>query len=154
YGQSLLTGSSYHVAVDRISAQDAMQHLIADMLRTGEPIHTIVYHGQHSTIIGGVWATGDPVKNPGSITALGVWDPAFGNQPIQASQMAYVSLDTWYTSKVYWATPYDEGLQGAIALDPDPAVGPYTYDPEHGLSAHLWIGNYLYIRPEPANDPA
>src|SRR5262249_52899491 len=95
YGQSALTASSYHAPVDRISVQDATKHLVVDLIRSKEPIHAIVYHGQHSVVVGGVWATSDPLKNPSSITALEIWDPDFGAEPIQASQMAYVSLDNW-----------------------------------------------------------
>ncbi|HKB47718.1 MAG TPA: hypothetical protein VKC57_08480, partial [Ktedonobacterales bacterium] len=38
-GQSLLTGGSYHVVVDRVSAEDATLHMIADLVRTRQPIH-------------------------------------------------------------------------------------------------------------------
>jgi hypothetical protein len=155
-GQSLLTKSSYHVVVDRISAQDATMHLIADLVRTKEPIHAIVFRDGHSVVISGVRATGDPVADPGSITVLEVWDPGFGiyNGNIQPAQMTLVSLDDWYHNKYYWSTPYDEDYHGAIAQDPDPAIGPYTYDPDHGLGAHLWVGNFVYIRPDQPGDPA
>src|SRR5262249_23212213 len=33
-------------------------------------------------------------------------------------------------------------------FDPDPVVGPYTF-----TSTHLWIGHYVYIRPDAASDP-
>lgn len=154
-GQSLKTGSSYHTVVDRISAQDATKHLIADLVRSNEPIHAIVFRGGHSVIVSGVRATGDPIKDPGSITALEVWDPGFGiyNGNIQPAQMTLVSLDQWYTNKYYWSSPYDEDFHGNIAQDPDPAVGPYAYDPNNGQSAHLWVGNFVYMRPDPAGDP-
>ncbi len=154
-GQSLLTSSSYHTVVDRVSAQDATMHLIADLVRSKEPIHAIVFRGGHSVIVSGVRATGDPVKDPASITALEVWDPGFGiyNGNIQPNQMTLVSLDQWYTNRYYWSSPYDEDYHGAIAQDPDPSVGPYTYDPANGQTAHLWVSNFVYMRPDPAGDP-
>ncbi len=37
-------------------------------------------------------------------------------------------------------------------LDPDPAVGPYTYDPGSGRNQHLWIGHFVYIRPDASGE--
>lgn len=155
-GQSLLTGGSYHVVVDRVGAEDATLHMIADLVRTQQPIHAIVFRGGHSVIVSGVRATGDPVKDPGSITALEVWDPGFGiyDGNIQPYQMTLVTLNEWYNNHYYWSSPYDEDLHGAIAQDPDPAIGPYTYDPNAGLTNHLWVGNYVYLRPDLPGDPA
>lgn len=156
YGQTVEGGHPYHTVIDRVSAQDATYHLVADLIRTHEPIHVIVFRGGHSVLVSGVYATGDPVKDPTSITALEVWDPGFGiyDGNIQQAQMTVVPLDEWYTNKYYWSSPYQQDFHGTIAQDPDPAVGPYAYDPASGATAHLWVNNYVYFRADDPNDPA
>lgn len=156
YGQTVEGGHPYHTVIDRVSAQDATYHLVADLLRTHEPIHAIVFRGGHSVLISGVYATDDPMKDPASITALEVWDPGFGiyDGNIQQAQMTVVPIDEWYTNKYYWSSPYQEDYHGSIAQDPDPAVGPYAYDPASGNVAHLWVNNYVYFRADDPSDPA
>lgn len=156
YGQTVEGGHPYHTVIDRVSARDATYRLVADLLRGNEPIHAIVFRGGHSVLVSGVYATGDPVKDPASITALEVWDPGFGiyDGNIQEAQMTVVPIDEWYTNKYYWSEPYQEDYHGVIAQDPDPAVGPYAYDPNNSASAHLWVGNYVYFRADGPHDPA
>lgn len=156
YGQTVEGGHPYHTIIDRVSAQDATYHLVADLLRSNEPIHAIVFRGGHSVLVSGVYATGDPIKDPGSITALEVWDPGFGIYlgNIQQAQMTVVPIADWYTNKYYWSSPYQEDYHGAIAQDPDPAVGPYAYDPANGANTHLWVGNFVYFRADAPKDPA
>ena len=140
----------YRQLVDQRGAWDATAHLAADLVRTREPISVIVLHGQHSVLVSGVLATADPAQHPESIVGLQVWDPGvdspFGQ--IQPTQETDVPLDQWLGLWVYWATPYNPNYYGALPADPDPAVGPYTYDPSRGLTTHLWIGNYVYLQPD------
>jgi hypothetical protein len=138
----------YRQLVDYRGAWDTTVHLAADLARTREPVSVIVLHGQHSVLVSGVLATADPVKHPDSIIGVQVWDPGAGSPygQIQAALEVDVPLDQWLGLWVYWATPYNQNLYGNLAADPDPAVGPYTYDPAHGDNTHLWIGRYVYLQ--------
>jgi hypothetical protein len=141
---------SYHQYVGLASAFDATAALAADIVRTHEPISVITQHGLHSVLVSAVWATGDPVANPSSITALDVWDPGFNaNNQIQSAQYMQVPISTWLTNSNYWGSPYAANGSSSAPFDPDPAVGPYTF-----TTTHLWIGHYVYIRPDAASDPA
>jgi hypothetical protein len=153
---SATAAGSYHELVDFAGNYDATIHLVDDLIRTQEPISVIVFHGLHSVLVSGVTATDNPVTDPGSITGLEVWDPGFGifNGNIQSAQEVLVPLSTWLGSPNYWATPYNANYLGSIAEDPDPAVGPYTYDPSQNKNGHLWIGHYVYVRLDAPGDPA
>jgi hypothetical protein len=154
YGLSQELHAPFRELVDTAGAYNATMHLISDLIRAYEPISVIVDHGKHSVLVTGVMATDNPLLNPSSITGIEVWDPGVGSTfgQIQASQMTIVPLNTWLTSISYWGTPYSQNLIGSLALDPDPAVGPYTYNPSAGRNIHLWIGHYVYLRPVPAGD--
>ena len=109
-------------------------HLVSDIIRTGEPISVIVFHGLHSVLVSGVVATGNPLSDPGSIVGLDVWDPGYGipDGNIQGGQEVEVPLSTWLSSTYYWGSAYSANYYGSIAADPDPVVGtPYTYNPGH-----------------------
>ncbi len=149
-GLSVEARGSYHQAMDRKDAWDATIHLARDLERTGQPISVFVFHGKRSVLVSAVFATGDPATDPSSITALEVGDPGFGsNSGLQWAQRLVVPLYSWLHSVLYWGLPYEENVYGTTPADPDPAVGPYTYDPGHGENVHLWIGHYVYIRPGP-----
>lgn len=154
-GEAALAGQSFHTVVDRGTALQATYQLAADVASANEPINVIVFHGGHSVLVSAVLATDNPVSDPASITAFEVWDPGFGvpHGNIQQAQMVDVPMSEWLSNAYYWATPYEEGYQGSTAEDPDPAVGPYAYDPSNGQSTHLWVGHYVYIRPDAASDP-
>ena len=147
-------GGTDHVLVDLRGNWDATLHLVADLLRSNEPISVIVYHGFHSVLVSGVVATGNPVTNPSSITGLEVWDPGVGvsGGNIQPDREDFVPLSTWLNSQYYWGSPYAANYLGSLAEDPDPAVGPYTYAPSQGENGHLWIGHYVYMRPDASSD--
>jgi hypothetical protein len=146
----------YHELIDVAGNYDATLHLVDDLIRAQEPISVIVFHGLHSVLVSGVMATDNPVTDPGSITGLEVWDPGYGipNGNIQGAQEVLVPLSTWLNNTYYWATPYNANYFGSIADDPDPAVGPYTFNPSLADFLHLWIGHYVYLRPDAATDPS
>lgn len=148
------TGQHTHQFVDFQGAWDATLHLVSDVARTNEPISVIVDHGQHSVLVSAVYATDDPSSNPGSVTSLVVWDPGFSipGGAIQSAQMVVVPVNTWLTDVHYWGSSYSPNYFGSIPFDPDPSIGPYTYDPSHNLNAHLWIGQYVYLRPDAQGD--
>ncbi|MBF6592440.1 MAG: hypothetical protein IVW57_18170, partial [Ktedonobacterales bacterium] len=129
---------------------DATLHLVSDLYSSKQPISVIVDHGAHSVVISAVYATGNPVTDPASITSLEMWDPAYGSgfTSIGYGQVSYVTMQDWLTNVSFWGVPYDANNEpGAGDLDPDPSVGPYTYDPSKGEKGHLWIGHYVYFRP-------
>ncbi len=64
--------------VDTHGAWDTTIHIVDDLLTTRKPISVFVDNGQHSVVVSGVDATGDPLTNPNSITAIHVWDPGGG----------------------------------------------------------------------------
>jgi hypothetical protein len=154
YGQSALIGHGFHQFIDRVDAQDATHHLIADVVRSHQPIDVLVFHGGHAVLVSAVLATADPITHPESVTALEVWDPGYGIPygNIQLAQMVDVPLADWYANDYYWLAPYADNWHGPIAEDPDPATGPYTYDPANGLNAHLWIGHFVYIQPDTSSN--
>src|SRR6185437_7901809 len=102
-----------------------------------QPISVFVDHGQHSVIVSGVEATDDPIKNPGSITAIHVWDPGGGvnHVGIQPHLEEVVPISAWLSGVISWSGsdyfkyPYAANVYQGKALDPDPAVGPYAYVP-------------------------
>lgn len=153
-GLANATGATYHQLVDLISSNDATNRLVADLARAQQPISVLVDHGAHSVLVSAVYATANPATNPGSVTALVVWDPGVGapNAGIQATQMAVVPISTWLGDPRYWGESYQPNYFGPYAADPDPAVGPYTNDPSHNEYTHLWIGHYVYLRPDATSD--
>jgi hypothetical protein len=155
-GLTGVAGASYHDLIEFGSNYDATLDLVYDLMRTHEPISVIVFHGLHSVLVSGVVATDNPVSDPGSITGLEVWDPGFGipSGNIQSAQEVMVPLATWLGSPDYWATPYAPNYFGSISEDPDPSVGAYSYDPSQNGGRQLWIGHYIYMRPDGSGDPA
>ena len=159
-GMTVATGRLYHVKVDVNGAWDTTVHIVHDMLTARQPISVFVDHGMHSVIVSGVEATGDPLSNPNSITAIHVWDPGGGvnRVGIQSTQHAVVPINTWLSGAIAWsgsfylASPYAANIYQGRALDPDPAVGPYAYKAAAGN--HLWIGHNIYISPLASNETA
>jgi hypothetical protein len=163
-GLTLTTGRLYHVKVGLGGAWDTTVHIVRDMLASRQPISIIVDHGMHSVIVSGVEATGDPLSNPNSITAIHVWDPGGGiivngnYVGIQPAMEVVVPKSQWLSGTIPWSGssyfkyPYAANIYGGKALDPDPAVGPYAY--VSSQVNHLWIGHYVYISPLAAGDSA
>lgn len=153
-GLNNATGQTYHQWVGFFGAYDATMHLVQDIARTQQPIDVIVTHGQHIVLVSAVYATDNPLTDPASVTALVVWDPGYGlpNGNIQNARMVVVSLNTWLYNSLYWGSPYSPNYFGSIPYDPDPSVGPYSYNPAQGANAHLWIGHYVYLHPDTTGD--
>ncbi len=150
------TGQSYHQWVGFFGAYDATMHLIQDVVRTQQPVTAVVLHGLHLVLVSAVYATDNPATNPSSVTSLVIWDPGYGSPygSVQGARMVVVPINTWLTSPNYWGQPYSPNFFGSIPYDPDPSVGPYTYDPAHGANAHLWIGQFVYLHPDTTSDPS
>ena len=159
-GMTLATGRLYHAKVDVNGAWDTTIHIVRDMLVSRQPISVFVDHGMHSVIVAGVDATGDPLSNPNSITAIHVWDPGGGvnSVGIQSTMEVVVPMSQWLSGTIPWSGasylkfPYAANVYQGKALDPDPAVGPYAYVPAQ--VNHLWIGHNVYISPLASGDSA
>lgn len=155
-GLAGMAGGGYHQWVDYHSAYNATAHLIADLVRTQQPITAFVNAASHSVLVSAVRYYGSDPTNLNNVTELEIWDSGSGTGAgVQPYQDEWVSLNTWLTHFSYYGSPYHANIyDGRHALDPDPSVGPYTYDPSQGRSAHLWIGHYVYIHPDSAGEPA
>jgi hypothetical protein len=141
-GMRHFAGQWYSQMVDLYGAWDATGQLAADLRNFKQPLSVIVDHGQHSIVVSKITANGDPSWNPGAITSLTLWDPGYGTRSgLLWAQKVTVSLGQWLGMGSLWGSVYND------YLDPDPAVGPYTYDPAIGNYKHLWTGHFVYIRP-------
>ncbi len=143
----------YHQAIVLATGYDASVALARDIVSSGQPVSVFVDHALHSVVVSAVFATSDPVANPGSITGFEVWDPAWNdpNTGIQSAEYEDVPLNTWLTSSLYWGQPYNVNTINGFTYDPDPAVGPYAFDTSTlPHQSHLWSGHYVYIRPDAA----
>jgi len=152
-GLTALAGGGYHQLVDYHSAYNATAHLVSDLVRTREPITVFVNAGSHSVLVSAVFAYGDPT-NLDNVASLEVYDSGAGlGVGVQHYQVEQVPLNGWIWWWAYLGATYrDNVLDGRHALDPDPSVGPYTFDPSQGLNVHLWIGHYVYIHPDSTAD--
>ncbi|HEX8995307.1 MAG TPA: hypothetical protein VF812_04700 [Ktedonobacterales bacterium] len=152
-GLTLETGANYHIIVDTNGAYDTTIHIVDNLLTTQQPISVFVDHGQHSVVVYGVDATANPLTDPGSITALHVWDPGGGQYQvgIQPQAEMTVPMSEWLSGIISWSGsdyfkyPYAANMYSNLPLDPDPSIGPYTYIP--AKYNHLWIGHYVYVSP-------
>jgi hypothetical protein len=155
-GLTELSNGSYHQLVDYHSAYNATAHLVADLVRTQEPITVFVNAASHSVLVSAVQYYGSDPTNLNNVTRLEVWDSGVGlpGTGIQANQRQWVSLNEWLYGYVYYGATYHANYVGGLALDPDPSVGPYTYDPSQGRNTHLWIGHYVYIHPDAPGEAA
>ncbi|HEX9037471.1 MAG TPA: hypothetical protein VF808_10825 [Ktedonobacterales bacterium] len=159
-GLTLATGAQYHVVVDTHGAWDTTIHIVHDILTSRQPVSVVVDHGQHSVIVSGVDATSDPLTNPGSITAIHIWDPGGGINwvGIQPHMEETVPINLWLSGIISWSGsdyfkyPYAENTYQNKPLDPDPAVGPYAYQYKYGN--HMWVGGYVYLSPLPGGATA
>jgi hypothetical protein len=147
-------GGQYHQFIAAADAYDASVRLARDLERSKQPISVFVDHGLHSVVVSAVFSTTDPMVDASGITGFEVWDPAWDipNTGIQTNEYEDVPLNTWLGSTNYWGLPYSVNTMNGYTYDPDPAVGPYLYDPSiAGHAATLWSGHYVYIRPDPPN---
>lgn len=148
-GLSYMVHQPYHQVVALGNAYEASASLAAAIATMG-PVTVFVDHALHSVVVSAVYATGNPVTDPSSITGFDVWDPAGGSaEGIQSTVQASVPLYTWLTGTQYWGAPYRVNWDNGYGYDPNPAVGPYTYDPSTvAHNASLWVGHYVYIKPD------
>lgn len=147
----------YHEHIYHNGPEAATLGMAKALARYSEPAIAVVNHGQHSVIVAGVWATGNPLTDDNvQIRALAVynsWDQSLG---------AYLSKD-YYTRVSYndWInatdlpSPWKSGVTSWFGqayqvngtLDPDPSMSRYqagngTINPD----AQHWIGNYVVIQ--------
>lgn len=154
-GLTALALGGYHQWVDYHSAYNATAHLVADLVRTQEPITVFVNAASHSVLVSAVYYYGSDPTNLDNVASLEVWDSGAGkHEGVQPNQVQQVSLNSWLWWWGYLGATYHENWVGGRALDPDPAVLPYEYDPTQGRNVHLWVGHYVYIHPDSPADAA
>lgn len=155
-GLTNFTHQPYHQVVALGNSYEAAASLAAAIATSQQPVTVFVDHALHSVVVSAVYATGDPVQDPSSITGFDVWDPAGGiaGESVQSTVQADVPLDTWLTASQYWGAPYSVNWNNGYGYDPNPAVGPYTYDPNTvAHNASLWVGHYVFVKPDAAGSP-
>jgi len=146
----------YHEYIYHTGPEAATLGIAKALARYSEPVIAVVNHGQHSVIVAGVWATGNPLTDDDvQIRALAVynsWDQSRG---------AYLSKD-YYTRVTYndWINATDlpspwkgvtswfsQAYQSNRNLDPDPSISPYQAGPgTRNPDVQHWIGNYIIIQ--------
>ncbi len=149
-------GFSYHEHIYHNGAEAATFSIARALAVYSEPVVALVNHGQHSVIVAGVWAEGNPaVDGEVEIDSLAIynpWDRRLGAY-LSRSYYARVSYDDWIEAtdlpspykgiNSWFSRPYQ--INGK--LDPDPSIGIYQAGPgTRNPDAHHWIGNYVVIQ--------
>lgn len=146
----------YHEHIYHNGPEAATLGIAKALARYSEPVIAAVNHGEHSVIVAGVWATGNPLTDSNvQIRALAVynpWDQSWGAY-LSRGYYTRVSYNDWINATnlpspwkgvtSWFSQPY----QSNGNLDPDPSIstyqaGPGTLHPD----AHHWIGNYVTIQ--------
>jgi hypothetical protein len=151
-------GLRYHEYIYHDGPEAATLGMARALARYSQPVIALVNHGQHSVLVAGVWATGNPATQHNvKIESLAVYNP--WNQQLSAylsrSYYVRVSYQDWITAThlpgnpallhSWFSIPYESNG----GLDPDPSIGIYQAGP--GTShpdAYHWIGNYVVIQPD------
>jgi len=146
----------YHEHIYHNGPEAATLGIAKALARYSEPVIAMVNHGEHSVIVAGIWATGNPLTdNNVQIRALAVYNPWDQSKGAYLSKgyYAHVSYNDWIDATnlpspwkgvtSWFSQPY----QSNGNLDPDPSIsryqaGPGTLNPD----AHHWIGNYDIIQ--------
>ncbi|GHO51014.1 hypothetical protein KSX_91770 [Ktedonospora formicarum] len=89
---------NYHEHIYHTSAQEATLGLAKTVARYRMPVDVLVNHAEHSVLVAGVWATGNPLTDPNAqISSLAVfnpWDMSWGEY-LSTTNYAQVSYDDW-----------------------------------------------------------
>ena len=121
-----------------------------------EPVIAVVNHGEHSVIVAGVWATGNPLTDKNAqISALAVynsWDLKWGAY-LSYGYYTRVSYNDWInatnlpTGSKNVGSWFGQPYQSNGGLDPDPSISQYQAGPGtlHPNAKH-WLGNYVFIQ--------
>lgn len=150
--------TKYHEYIYHTTPAEATLSMAKSLALYHMPVIALVNHAEHSVIVAGFWATGNPLIDPhAQITSLAVfnpWDISWGTL-LSSTNYAQVSYDDWINnttlSAPWGGTNSWENLPYSSngILDPDPSIGMYqagagTQNPD----AHYWIGNFVVIQPD------
>ncbi len=152
----------YHMHIFHNAPGDVAKHIAQVTAKYQEPLMLMMNRGEHSVLIAGVWAYGNPATDPQAIidsfAVYSPWDQNWGYF-LDGTYFERVPLDQFVggTSRdgaTWLARPYASNN----GYDPDPYMGPYQagVDPYTGATAnptaHFWIGNIVTIERDDHND--
>ncbi len=149
-------GEYYHEHIFHNGAAAATMGIAKALAAYSQPVIALVNHAEHSVLVAGVWATGNPLTDASaqisSLVIYNPWNQSWGAY-LSSSYYTLVSYNDWLNADTL-PSPYggvntwfQEPYQSNGTLDPDPSIGIYqagtgTSNP----SAHHWIGNYVIIQ--------
>lgn len=152
---------SYHEHIFHNGAAAATLAIAQAVAFYQQPVIALVNHAEHSVLVAGVWATGNPLTDPhAQISSLAVynpWDQSWGTY-LSTGNYAQVSYSDWTTAtnlpspfggiNSWFAEPYSaNALSSGLPLDPDPSIGIYQAGAgTNNPNATHWIGNYVIIQ--------
>ncbi len=146
----------YHEHIFHNGAAAATFGIAQAVAEFRQPVIALVNHAEHSVLVAGVWATGNPLTDPNAqIKALAVynpWDQSWGTY-LSTGNYARVSYNDWIGAtnlpspwggiNSWFAEPYSSNG----VLDPDPSIGIYQAGPgTSNPDATHWINNYVIIQ--------
>jgi hypothetical protein len=143
-------GYYFHNFIYQTSAATATHNVALDFgpaAGVNDPISITVYHGQHSFVVSGVYASSDPSQGNETLYGIDTWDPfvnsGFGGS-INSTTEEVWSYSDWVNSSSLWGSTYSSNG----GQDPDPST-PVNYYvppfPNYGNQQHHWIGYYVTI---------
>lgn len=122
------------------------------------PISITVLHGQHSVVVGGVYASSDPSRGDEALYGIDTWDPGVGSRwgGVNGTREEVWSYSEWTTNSHLWGLPYSANWNGSSYEDPDPDTPTNYYVPpfpSYGNQATHWINYYVTIEQDGGSTP-
>ncbi|GAC1462594.1 MAG: hypothetical protein NVS4B1_24200 [Ktedonobacteraceae bacterium] len=149
----------YHEHIYHTDAETATWSMAKTLARFKRPVLALANHAEHTLLVAGFWATGNPLTNPRarirSLAVFNPWNSTAWGQYITTGSYQQVSLDDWLNATDL-PTPFG-GVTSMLALpyasngvlDPDPSIGRYQAGPgTRNPDKHHWIGNFVIIEPD------
>jgi hypothetical protein len=151
-------GVNYHEHIYHNSAAAATLGMAKALALYSEPVIAVVNHAEHSVLVAGVWATGNPLTDPNaqirSLAVFNPWNESWGTY-LSTTNYSQVTYSDWINAtnlpapwggtNSWVSLPYNTNS----GLDPDPSIGMYQAGPgTANPNAHHWVGNYVVILPD------
>jgi hypothetical protein len=149
----------YHEHIYHTDSEAATLSLAKALARYRRPVLVLANHAEHTLLVAGFWATGNPLTTPWaqirSLAVFNPWNSAEWGQYITTGPYQQVSLDDWLNATDL-PTPFggvttmlDLPYASNGILDPDPSIGIYQAGPgTRNPGKHHWIGNFVIIEPD------
>lgn len=113
-----------------------------------DPISVTINIGEHSFVIDGVYATGDPSAGGNVVDAIDTWDPAVGSGfgQYNTTMQQLWSTNDWDNyqfphGSVLWKYPYNTNN----GYDPEPSTNPGYYNAPTQFNALHWNTYWVTI---------